>query len=194
MSLRDPKFGDWALISNTLFLDPGESKGHGSAVFSPGSEVICVSLYVDNVLPTESGVGCVVIEMPAEAFSGTVNTIIRLARAAERAVAGYLVAGVPVVYVPPSGAGAWKAGAKAQHQYNAWYALTATEQQLIVDWCRNRGLKKLLTRDAIETTLQTRCAKACGGSKPGEWLLGNVLDAVYLGLWAHGRIDQFGRR
>lgn len=191
MSLRDPAFDR---ATNTLFVDPGERKGHGIAVLDSRGGVVRADLAEVNILARYCHYDCVVIEMPAEAFGGTVNTIVRLARAAERAVAGYLVAGVPVIYVPPSGTGAWKAGSKAQHQYNAWQALTHDERRLIASWCLSRGLKKLLTPDAIEATLRDRCVKALGGSKPGEWLLGNVLDAVYLGLWAHGRIDQFGRR
>lgn len=170
----------------TLYADPGVSKGHGVAEFGfDGRLTTC--LVVGS--PIEFfGRGCrIAVETPTIAFAGTVPTIIALARAAERAVRQW-----PedlITYVPPQD---WKAGTKAQHQAHVWAALTAAEKQVVVNFCRERGLKKLSDVDAISRELQRRSVKSLSG-RDTEWVLGNVIDAIGLGLWCLGRIDRFGR-
>lgn len=178
------------LPPRVLFVDPGTSKGHGIAEYRDGGLVEC-GLVKANVLPRQ--VQHAVVEMPAEAFGGTVNTIVNLARAAERAVARYVIDDA-ATYIHPSGTHAWKRGSKAQHQYNAWHALGGAEQSLIASFCRDTRLRGLASTEDILDKLQERCQREARGPKPGEWVLGNVLDAVYMGLWAYGRIDEYGRR
>ncbi len=178
------------LPPRVVFVDPGVSKGHGLAVFWDGA-LVSVGLSKDNVIG--DGAQRAVVEMPAEAFGGTVNTIVNLARAAERAVARYTIRD-SVTYIHPSGTHAWKRGSKAQHQFNSWHALDGAERSLIASFCRNTRLRGLASTDDILDKLQERCQREARGTKPGEWVLGNVLDAVYMGLWAYGRIDEYGRR
>jgi hypothetical protein len=178
------------LPPRVVFVDPGTRKGHGVATFWSG-ELVSADLTTDNVIADAARHA--VVEMPAEAFGGTVNTIVNLARAAERAVARYTIRNA-VTYVHPSGTHAWKRGSKAQHQYNAWHALDEREQTRIAFFCRDRKLRGLGSEKDILDKLQERCQRESRGPKPGEWVLGNVLDAVFMGLWATGRIDEYGRR
>lgn len=173
------------LPPRVMFVDPGTTKGHGVAHFWDQS-IVFVELNAADVLPHEAQHA--VVEMPCEAFGGTVNTIINLARAAERAVAAYTIRGA-VTYIHPSGTHAWKRGSKVQHQYNAWHALTVAEQQRVAGFAAQRKLRGLDTPTGILAKLEERCK----AEAKSEWLLGNVLDAVYMGCWAYGRIDEFGR-
>lgn len=173
------------LPPRVVFIDPGTTKGHGVAYVWDG-QLVSAELSDENVL-THS-VQHAVVEMPCEAFGGTVNTIINLARAAERAVAAYTIRGA-VTYIHPSGTHAWKRGSKVQHQYNAWHALTDAERQRVAGFAAQRKLRGLDTPTGILAKLEERCK----AEAKSEWLLGNVLDAVYMGLWAYGRIDEFGR-
>jgi hypothetical protein len=174
------------LPPRVVFVDPGTSKGHGVAVVWD-TQVVHVELDPDDVLVRQNAQHAVV-EMPCEAFGGTVNTMINLARAAERAVAAYTIRG-QVTYIHPSGTHAWKRGSKVQHQYNAWHALTDAEQQRVAGFAAGRKLRGLDTPTGIRAKLEERCK----AESKSEWLLGNVLDAVYMGCWAYGRIDEFGR-
>jgi hypothetical protein len=173
------------LPPRVVFIDPGTSKGHGVAYVWDG-QLVSAELSDENVL-THS-VQHAVVEMPCEAFGGTVNTMINLARAAERAVAAYTIRG-QVTYIHPSGTHAWKRGSKVQHQYNAWHALTDAEQRRVAGFAAGRKLRGLDTPTGIRAKLEERCK----AETRSEWLLGNVLDAVYMGCWAYGRIDEFGR-
>lgn len=167
------------------FIDPGTQKGHGVATFAMMNLAAC-ELSAENWIGDHAQHA--VVEMPCEAFSGTVNTMINLARAAERAVAAYTIRG-QVTYIHPSGTHAWKRGSKAHHQYNAWYGLTAEEQQRVAAFGAGRKLRGLDSPQGILAKLEERGRKEA----KSEWVLGNVLDAVYMGLWAYGRIDEFGR-
>jgi hypothetical protein len=174
------------LPPRVVFIDPGTTKGHGWACF--WDEVLVgIDLFKEDWLDGGNAQHAVV-EMPAEAFGGTVNTIINLARAAERAVAAYTIRG-QVTYIHPSGTHAWKRGSKVQHQYNAWHALTDAEQQRLAGFAAGRKLRGLDSPTGIRAKLEERCK----AESKSEWLLGNVLDAVYMGCWAYGRIDEFGR-
>jgi hypothetical protein len=182
------------LPPRVVFVDPGTTKGHGCAEFWTGpsghgetSETIAVAIAMVNGV-VGGNAQHAVVEMPVEAFGGTVNTIINLARAAERAVAAYTIRG-QVTYIHPSGTHAWKRGSKVQHQYNAWHALTDAEQQRVAEFAAGRKLRGLDTPTGIRAKLEERCK----AESKSEWLLGNVLDAVYMGCWAYGRIDEFGR-
>jgi hypothetical protein len=173
------------LPPRVVFVDPGTTKGHGVAYFWEG--LVRVDLDASDAISLHEAQHAVV-EMPVEAFGGTVNTIINLARAAERAVAAYTIRG-QVTYIHPSGTHAWKRGSKVQHQYNAWHALTDAEQQRVAAFAAGRKLRGLDSPTGIRAKLEERCK----AESKSEWLLGNVLDAVYMGCWAYGRIDEFGR-
>lgn len=177
------------LPPRVVFVDPGTTKGHGHALFWD-AQMKSAELIEADVLPryTTDSAQHAVVEMPCEAFGGTVHTIINLARAAERAVAAYTIRG-EVTYIHPSGTHAWKRGSKVQHQYNAWHALTGAEQQRVAGFAAQRKLRGLDTPTGILAKLEERCK----AEAKSEWLLGNVLDAVYMGCWAYGRIDEFGR-
>jgi hypothetical protein len=175
------------LPPRVVFVDPGTTKGHGVAYFWDQVAVM-VDLADVNVILMHESAQHAVVEMPAEAFGGPVNTIINLARAAERAVAAYTIRG-QVTYIHPSGTHAWKRGSKVQHQYNAWHALTDAEQRRVACFAAERRLRGLDSPTGIRAKLEERCK----AESKSEWLLGNVLDAVYMGCWAYGRIDEFGR-
>lgn len=178
----------------TVYVDPGVSKGHGVAEFGASGLLLrccVVTAPIQDWSPTGAARPRdvrIAVETPTIAFAGTVPTIIALARAAERAVRNW-----PedlITYVPPQD---WKAGTKAQHQYHVWGALSDAEEQVVVRFCVDRGLRKLSTAAEIEATLRDRCAKSAAGKRDTEWVLGNVIDAIGLGLWCLGRIDKFGR-
>lgn len=171
----------------TVYVDPGVSKGHGGATFDARGALTSCGVQTEPIAWTPSD-WRIAVETPTIAFAGTVPTIIALARAAERAVRQW-----PedlITYVPPQD---WKAGTKAQHQVHVWGALSDAEEQVVVRFCVDRGLRKLSTAAEIEATLRDRCAKSAAGKRDTEWVLGNVIDAIGLGLWCLGRIDKFGR-
>ena len=170
----------------TVYVDPGVSKGHGVVYFDGARNLYRCEVQTNSVECYASE--RIAVETPTVAFAGTVPTIIELARAAERAVRNwpeYLI-----TYVPPQD---WKAGTKAQHQAHVWDALTDAEEQVVTRFAQDRGLRNLSTADSIDATLRGRCAKSLSGKRDTEWILGNVLDAIGLGLWCLGRIDKFGR-
>jgi hypothetical protein len=173
------------LPPRVVFVDPGTTKGHGVALFWDKQLAECDLSKEDWIGDNHQHA---VVEMPCEAFGGTVNTMINLARAAERAVAAYTIRG-QVTYIHPSGTHAWKRGSKVQHQYNAWHALTDAEQRRVAAFASERKLRGLDSPTGIRAKLEERCK----AESKSEWLLGNVLDAVYMGCWAYGRIDEFGR-
>lgn len=171
----------------TVYVDPGVSKGHGVACFSRTGVLATCGIQTEPIGTYECD-ALIAVETPTIAFAGTVPTIIALARAAERAARNW-----PedlITYVPPQD---WKAGTKSQHQAHAWGALTGAEEQVVVAFARDRGLRNLSTADSIAATLRARCAKSAAGKRDTEWVLGNVIDAIGLGLWCLGRIDKFGR-
>jgi hypothetical protein len=172
-------------LGPTVYVDPGVTKGHGVACFSSTGALATCGVQTEPVASDECA--RIAVETPTIAFAGTVPTIIALARAAERAVRNW-----PedlITYVPPQD---WKAGTKSQHQAHAWGVLTDAEEQVVVRFCVDRGLR-LSTAAEIEATLRDRCAKSAAGKRDTEWVLGNVIDAIGLGLWCLGRIDKFGR-
>jgi hypothetical protein len=164
-------------------IDPGVFKGHGIADFNHSERLIQVDMVDVPILDFGYHV---YVECPEVVFGGTAATVIMLARCAER-----VVRNVPlhrVTFVPPTGSEAWKAGPKAEHQLHVWEALDLDEREVIVNWTHTRRVPTR-TQEAIEKVLRERSkAKA-----KGEFLLGNVIDAVGLGLKINDRIDKYGR-
>jgi hypothetical protein len=169
-----------------ITFDPGVTKG--SYWVYGAVDVFSRAGHLEHMRPytPEFGSLAAVVETPVKNFASTDGDTIDVARAAERCVAWWtLFAPHLVTYLPPSGPGAWKVGAKVAHQQHIWDALTHAEREVLIRDVGPRGT----TAAKVKTKLVERCL----AKRKSDWVMGNAIDAAGLYLYSVGRIDTAGR-
>ena len=179
-------------------IDPGGAKPHGIAIFENGTLVgygwalprTCMFTHLVGraQLPTE-----VVIERPvinpdpgpySKRRKTNPRTLIKLVWAAAL-FAGHLTAGgsgINGVHLTEYEPSQWKAQMKKPpHHLHGWAAMTEAE-------------RALLPPDTLPK-IQEACAALAMGREPNYgWKIGDILDAINLGLYHLGRVRRGGGR